>query len=66
MSDIIYNETQWISYSTKCRRLLLVMIKRAQKHLSVKAAIIGDTSLNTFTKVKIIVIEKCILYFNLF
>nr|CAH7748351.1 unnamed protein product [Callosobruchus chinensis] len=52
ISDTIYNETNWITYSRANKMLLLMVLHRSHRNFALKAAAIGEMSLSTFTKVK--------------
>nr|CAI5846591.1 unnamed protein product [Callosobruchus analis] len=51
ISDTIYNETNWITYSRANKMLLLMVLHRSHRNFALKAAAIGEMSLSTFTKV---------------
>ncbi|KAJ8924159.1 hypothetical protein NQ315_006943 [Exocentrus adspersus] len=50
IADVIYNETKWTSYSKPVQKNLQLMMMRSNKGLSLNAAIVGDMTLETFTK----------------
>ncbi|KAJ8976393.1 hypothetical protein NQ317_003943 [Molorchus minor] len=54
VSDVIFNEVDWVEYP-KIRKPLLLMMRRSQKKMSFRAAGIGDMSMETFTKVQNII-----------
>ncbi|KAJ8924158.1 hypothetical protein NQ315_006942 [Exocentrus adspersus] len=49
-ADVIYNETNWICYNKPVQKNLQLMMVRSRKGLSLNAAIVGDMTLQTFTK----------------
>ncbi|CAG9858376.1 unnamed protein product [Phyllotreta striolata] len=51
LSDVIYNEINWIDACKSEKKMLMLMMMRSQQMLTLKVAAIGDLSLNSFTKI---------------
>ncbi|CAH1115553.1 unnamed protein product, partial [Psylliodes chrysocephalus] len=51
LSDIIYNEINWINSNGREKKMLMIMMIRSQQMMSLKAVAIGEMSLHSFTKV---------------
>ncbi|XP_018571376.1 uncharacterized protein LOC108911034 [Anoplophora glabripennis] len=51
ISDILYNNTDWINYNKPARMRMLLMMIRSQKPLTFNAAAIGDMSIDTFKRI---------------
>nr|ALR72575.1 odorant receptor OR32 [Colaphellus bowringi] len=50
ISDVIYNESNWITLSNGAKKDMLMMLSRAQVPMAFKATFVGNISLETFTK----------------
>ncbi|KAJ8929392.1 hypothetical protein NQ314_017931 [Rhamnusium bicolor] len=53
VSDVIYNETDWLNYDNRAKKHLILMMIRSQRPLTCNAAAIGDMTLDTFKRVNI-------------
>ncbi|CAH1989508.1 unnamed protein product [Acanthoscelides obtectus] len=51
ISDVIYNESNWITYSKANKMLLVMVLQRSHRNFALKAAAIGEMSISTFTKI---------------
>lgn len=58
ISDVVYNEIDWISCNRENRFLLYLIIQGSQRGLAVKIDLIGDMSIETFKTVTMLLLSS--------
>ncbi|KAG5866754.1 hypothetical protein JTB14_037160 [Gonioctena quinquepunctata] len=46
--NIIYTDTNWLSYNVRTRKILIMMMTRSQKPMTCYSAAIGEMTIETF------------------
>ncbi|CAG9858766.1 unnamed protein product [Phyllotreta striolata] len=48
LANIIYNETNWMNYDTRSRKMLILLMTRSQRPITCYSAFLGDMTIDTF------------------
>ncbi|KAG5866949.1 hypothetical protein JTB14_023029 [Gonioctena quinquepunctata] len=55
--NIIYTDTNWLSYNVRTRKILIMMMTRSQKPMTCYSAAIGEMTIETFKNASLVLVN---------